>query len=99
AFETGTNQWRRLQSWPAGHGTPLYLQGGLKLGSTAPKNNDAAYDEYVSDPSKPVPYIARPVYADGRAWRTWLVSDQREASGRPDVLAYVTDPLIAPLKI
>src|SRR5437763_14555463 len=61
AFETGTNTWRRLPSWPAGCATgctvtptPLYLGAGLALGFSAPKPSAAAYDEYVSDPAKPV---------------------------------------------
>src|SRR5437764_4655807 len=109
AFETGTNTWRRLTAWPAGcprgctiKATPLYLSAGLKAGFAAPKTNDAAYDEYVSDPSKPVPYRAppaRPVSAPDSTWRQWLVDDQREASGRQDVLAFVSDVLTEPLKI
>ncbi|MFZ0635019.1 MAG: CocE/NonD family hydrolase [Candidatus Acidiferrales bacterium] len=110
AFETGTNTWRHLQSWPAGcdsgckiQPTPLYLTAGLKTSFTAPKPGDAAFDEYVSDPAKPVPYRARPIqpmgYGDGMTWSLWLVDDQREASGRPDVLAYESDVLTAPVKI
>ncbi|HEX2598952.1 MAG TPA: CocE/NonD family hydrolase, partial [Terriglobales bacterium] len=55
AFETGTNTWRRLPSWPAGcasgcsvKGTPLYLAAGSKLSFAAPKSGDTDFDEYVS---------------------------------------------------
>ncbi|MET0623317.1 MAG: CocE/NonD family hydrolase [Pyrinomonadaceae bacterium] len=103
AFETGTNAWRRLTSWPSGcasgcavRPTPLYLAPGLKLSLNAPAAG-AAFDEYVSDPAKPVPYRARPI--DDTTWRQWLVDDQREASGRPDVLAFVSDVLTSPMKI
>jgi hypothetical protein len=110
AFETGTNNWRRLPAWPAGcaHGcvirpTPLYLSAGLKLNYAAPKPTDSAFEEYVSDPAKPVPFRARPIqpvgYSNGFTWSQWLVDDQREASGRPDVLAFISDELTAPLKI
>jgi uncharacterized protein len=110
AFETGTNTWRRLSAWPAGCAsgctvkpTPLYLTAGLKLGFTAPKAGDAEFDEYISDPAKPVPFRARPIqpvgYTTGYTWSQWLVDDQREASGRPDVLAFVSDTLKAPVKI
>ena len=110
AFETGTNVWRRLPAWPAGcasgctvRPTPLYLSAGLKLSFVSPKSGDAAFDEYVSDPAKPVPFRARPIqpvgYGTGRSWSEWLVDDQREASGRPDVLAFVSDVLTAPVKI
>jgi uncharacterized protein len=109
AFETGTNAWRRLPSWPAGcasgcsvRPTPLYLNAGLVASLTAPKAGDAPFAEYVSDPAKPVPFRARPIhptgYEDG-SWSRWLVDDQREASGRPDVLAFVSEPLTAPTKI
>ncbi len=107
AFETGTNAWRRLPAWPAGCAagctvlpTPMYLRAGLKTGFTAPGAGDAAFDEYVSDPSKPVPYRARPIKPAGApGWSEWLVDDQREASGRPDVAAFVSDVLRAPVKI
>jgi putative CocE/NonD family hydrolase len=109
AFETGTNTWRRLEGWPAGCEsgcrivpTPLYLRAGLALGLDAPGPSDAAFDEYVSDPAKPVPYRSRPIrpmYAADSTWAEWLVDDQREASGRPDVLAFTSEPLTAPVKI
>ena len=109
AFETGTNQWERLPGWPAGcasgctiQPTPLYLEAGLKLDFAAPQTG-AAYDEYVSDPAKPVPFRARPIqpvgYTDGFTWAEWLVDDQREASGRTDVLTFTTDVLTKPVKI
>jgi uncharacterized protein len=107
AFETGTNTWRRLPAWPAGcasgctvRATPLYLNAGLNLSFNSPpelKPGDAAYEEYVSDPTKPVPYRARPI--DSTSWSRWLVDDQREASGRTDVVAFVSDVLTTPVKI
>jgi putative CocE/NonD family hydrolase len=109
AFETGANAWRALAAWPAGcakgcalRPTPLYLGAGLKATFNAPKAGDATFDEYVSDPAKPVPFRARPIRPVGASdgtWRQWLVDDQREASGRPDVLAFVSDVLTAPVKI
>jgi putative CocE/NonD family hydrolase len=107
AFETGTNAWRRLTAWPSGCAsgctvkpTPLYLGAGLALAYTMPAASDAPYDEYIADPSKPVPFRARPIQpAGGSYWARWLVDDQREASGRPDVLAFASDVLTAPVKI
>ena len=109
AFETGTNTWRRLPAWPAGCATgcapvatPLYLNASLKLSFAAPKASDAPFEEYVSDPAKPVPYRARPhlsISAPGSTWRQWLVDDQREASGRPDVVSFTTEVLTAPVQI
>jgi putative CocE/NonD family hydrolase len=109
AFQTGTNRWQRLDHWPlaceqgcATQSRALYLEPGLKLGFEAPARG-AAYDEYVSDPAHPVPYRARPSqpmgYDNGLTWSQWLVDDQREASGRTDVLTYVSEPLTAPLAI
>ena len=113
AFETGTNRWQSLQSWPSGckagctpKPTPLYLQSGGKLAfnspSGHPSSNDA-FDEYVSDPAKPVPYRARPSqpigYTPNLSWVRWLVDDQRPFSGRTDVVTFKTDVLTAPVKI
>jgi len=110
AFETGTNRWERLPSWPAGcstgcaiHSKPLYLKAGLNLSFSAPAPGDTAFDEYISDPVKPVPFRARPIqpvgYTTGYTWAEWLVDDQREASGRPDVVSFVSESLTAPVKI
>jgi len=100
AYETGTNSWRRFNAWPAGvKPTSLYLGAGLKLGFTPPAQGAPEFDEYVSDPAKPVPFISRPVDASGTRWAKWLVDDQREASGRPDVLVFVSDVLTTPVKI
>jgi uncharacterized protein len=106
AFETGTNKWLRLSSWPAGctsgctlKPTPLYLGASLRLSFGTSKAGQTSFGEYVSDPAKPVPFVSRPVRAEGDTWRNWLVSDQREASGRPDVLVFTSEVLTAPVKI
>ena len=103
AFETGTNTWHRMSSWPKGcesgctiKPTPLYLNAGLNAGFNA-KTAAPGYEEYVSDPSKPVPFRARPI--DATSWSRWLVDDQREMSGRPDVLAFTSEVLTEPVKI
>jgi len=109
AFQTGTDRWQRLDRWPLScdGGCPdksraLYLEPGMQLGFGAPAGGNT-YDEYVSDPAHPVPFRARPIqpigYDHGLTWSEWLVDDQREASGRTDVLSYETAPLTAPLAI
>ena len=110
-YNTGENHWDRLKSWPlacekgcTAKSKPLYLTAGLGLSFTAPNGNDArtpeSYDEYVSDPTKPVPYLPRPiVFSDSEAWRRWLVVDQRFVADRPDVLSYTTPVLTEPLRI
>lgn len=109
AYETGTNKWRELSAWPGCESgcriepTPLYLDADLTLGFTPPSSGGPKYDEFVSDPAKPVPYRARPIqavgYGEGHTWSQWLVDDQREASGRTDVLVFESDVLTEPLKI
>jgi putative CocE/NonD family hydrolase len=106
AFETGTNTWRHLTSWPSGCAsgcavkpTPLYLASGAKLALGTPPSGGAAYTEYVSDPSRPTPYRPRPVTNSGSDWAKWLSDDQREASGRTDVAVFTSDVLTAPVKI
>ena len=86
AFESGTNTWRRLQSWPAGctsgcniKPTPLYLNAGMKAAMTAPAAGEA-YDEYVSDPAKPVPFRASSESSDRIHRGVELVA---VAGGRP----------------
>jgi uncharacterized protein len=108
-YNTGENHWDRLNSWPlacengcAALSKPLYLTAGFGLSFSPPSDSTprAAYDEYVSDPSKPVPYSPRPVrFMDSEAWRRWLLVDQRFVADRTDVLSYVTQPLTEPLRI
>jgi uncharacterized protein len=100
-YETGENQWQRMDAWPvAPKMKPLYLEAGSKLSFDASGASGAGtgYDEYVSDPAKPVPFRARPSQPVGyeppvTTWEYWLVDDQREASGRTDVLTYTSDVL------
>ncbi len=109
AFETGTDVWRRLDAWPSGcragcevRQTPVFLRQGARLSFNPPAEGDGAFEEYVSDPAKPVPFRARPIRPigyDGSTWSEWLVDDQREASGRPDVVAFVSERLGQPVKI
>jgi putative CocE/NonD family hydrolase len=109
AFETGANTWERLETWPsacdgrcAPTATPMYLEPGDKLGFAKPQGGEA-FDEFVSDPAKPVPYRARPSqpigYTPDLSWVRWLVDDQREFSGRPDVLTFTSDVLTKPLTL
>ncbi|HEY7900760.1 MAG TPA: CocE/NonD family hydrolase [Caulobacteraceae bacterium] len=104
-YDTGENRWDRLPDWPKacdqGCGealTPLYLAGGFSLDFNAPAT--AGADAYVSDPAKPVPFLPPPVsFSETERWRTWLVTDQRFVASRPDVLAYETAPLTAPVRL
>jgi uncharacterized protein len=91
-FETGTNQWRREDAWPpkTARAKTLYFHAGGKLTLDGGPEPATAFDEYISDPAKPVPYI------NGQApgmTREHMVEDQRFASTRTDVLTYQTDEL------
>ena len=108
AFETGTNRWLSLADWPQGCATgcsiehrKLYLQTGGALSFAMPAGS--GFEAYVSDPAKPVPYLNRPIHIAGEqgaaSWQTWLVSDQRPAASRTDVLSFATPPLDHALKI
>ena len=89
-FETGTNRWLRFDSWPpASQTTRLFFSGGGKLDAEAPPAGDG-FDEYPSDPSKPVPFVG---YTTQKMAKEYMVDDQRFASTRPDVLVYSTGPL------
>lgn len=91
-FETGRNQWRRHDAWPPAEAVqkPLYLAAGGTLTWVPPSTTGPAYDEFVSDPSRPVPYTS--AIAIGMT-REHMVDDQRFAARRPDVLVYQTEVL------
>jgi putative CocE/NonD family hydrolase len=84
-FETGANQWRSLEAWPPRNTKPraFFLRAGFALSSEPPP--DEGYDEYVSDPRKPVPFTED---VNIGMTREYMTDDQRFASRRPDVLAY-----------
>lgn len=92
-FETGSNAWRTFDHWPPAKTEPrkLYLQPGGKLAANVPdaKASNDQFDEFVSDPNKPVPYSET---ITPKMTIEYMVDDQRFASRRPDVLTYQTDP-------
>jgi uncharacterized protein len=98
AFETGANQWRRFDAWPPPEARPqsFYVGPDGALTRAAPTDRRAVWDEYVSDPSRPVPYtiaVSTGLHAE------YMVEDQRFAARRPDVLVYASEPLDAPLTV
>jgi hypothetical protein len=91
-FETGTDEWRRFDAWPPKNATrrSLYVDAGGRLSFTPSLGTGDEFDEYVSDPAKPVPVtgdIGPGMPGD------YMTYDQRFASRRTDVLAYQTEPL------
>ncbi|MGH8224422.1 MAG: CocE/NonD family hydrolase [Woeseiaceae bacterium] len=109
AYETGADQWHRYDLWPrsCAEGCPakareLLLLANGQLGFDRPSGSRTAYDEYVSDPAKPVPYRQRPTLgssATESTWGDWLMDDQRHAASRTDVLVYSTEPLKKPVRV
>jgi uncharacterized protein len=99
-FETGINRWRREESWPPKDAAPttFYLRADGKLSTDSPPRGegDRGFDEFVSDPSKPVPYLGHTVMG---MQRDYMTEDQRFAAARPDVLVYETEPLEADVTI
>jgi putative CocE/NonD family hydrolase len=108
-YETGANEWRKYDHWPRACGEAcaeksrsLYLSSGGRLSFDAPAASSERYDEYISDPAKPIPYRERPtlaISAPDSGWDDWLVDDQRHAASRTDVLVYQTEPLQEPVRI
>jgi putative CocE/NonD family hydrolase len=109
-YETGADVWHRYDAWPrvcaqgcAARSRSLYLLPDGKIGFDKPAAaSKAKYDEYVSDPAKPVPYRLRPTLAGSApdsTWGEWLVDDQRNAAARPDVLVYQSEPLKEPVRL
>ncbi len=101
-FETGSNQWRMYDQWPPANveERALYLAAGGRLAftpaaGTSPEGS-GSFDEYISDPNKPVPYING---IANRMTREYMVDDQRFAATRPDVLVYESEVLQKPLTV
>ena len=89
-FQTGMNQWRRFDAWPPHEAkvTDLFLGAHGKLAWSRPA--EAGFEEYLSDPGKPVPYVGRIVQG---ILNSYMTEDQRFAAMRPDVVVFKTDPL------
>jgi len=91
-FETGTNVWRQYSDWPpkTAESRTLYFHANGGLSFQAPAGDSTPFDEYVSDPARPVPFVN---YAALNVPQEYMVSDQRFAGKRTDVLVYETPVL------
>ena len=97
-FETGSNHWRFLEQWPPRQtkARSIYFEASGQLTFEAPETSDTSFDEYVSDPAKPVPYTSQITQ-----WYdpSFMLQDQRFADRRPDVLVYQTEVLTDSLTV
>lgn len=94
AFQTGINKWRSYDVWPPRNteDKQLYFLPGSKLSFAAPTGAKDSFDEYVSDPNNPVPFVAdRSKTMDMQ--REYMTADQRFLADRKDVLSYQTEVL------
>ena len=86
-----------MLSWTPPGATSVASGAGASGAARPAADSARAYDEFVSDPAKPVPYRARPIEATydpkGSGWSAWQVEDQRFVHNRPDVLSWATEPL------
>ncbi len=93
-FETGRDEWHKLDSWPPRSAVKksLYFRADGKLSADpqAASGGSGDFDEYVSDPNRPVPFIDQ---ITTHMTYEYMDGDQRFAASRPDVLVYQTDPL------
>lgn len=92
-FLTGINEWRRKSDWPPKGLKPLtlYFSASNQLSTISPvEGGQGTFDEYISDPNRPVPFLS---YIVGGMTSDYATDDQRFASQRPDVLVYETAPL------
>jgi putative CocE/NonD family hydrolase len=97
-FETGRNVWHFLDQWPPASAVPtsFYLADSGRLAKAVPASRARAFDEYVSDPAKPVPYTDEITQWYDPAF---MLGDQRFAARRPDVLVYQTVALDSDLTV
>ncbi len=103
-FETGSNRWKAYDQWPP-KGTQerrLYLGASGQAAFEKSVDSGEAFDSFISDPRRPVPYREQPIpetYGGSAGWSTWHTDDQRFAASRPDVAVWQTKPLDADLTI
>lgn len=90
-FITGENKWQDFESWPPKNieNKKLYFHNNGKLSFNKPTSTQS-YDEYISDPNKPVPYT-EDVHL--KRTREYMTDDQRFAARRPDVMVYESETL------
>ena len=97
-YETGSNRWMRYGAWPPPDSAEktLYLHAGGKLSFASPADGELAFDQYISDPRHPVPFMEK---VPTELAEEFMFGDQRFASRRADVLTFMGDPLTEDLTL
>jgi uncharacterized protein len=97
-FDVGADRWREFDQWPPktrlqpltfmprAPYEPIALLSLIGIAQSGPPR----FEEYVSDPMRPVPSSA--TISTGMP-RSYLIEDQRFVWNRPDVLSFETPPL------
>jgi hypothetical protein len=97
-FETGSNLWKTYDKWPpkTAKQKKLYLNQENSLSFISKKNDKNLFDEYISDPAKPIPFTSEITTS---VPKKYVVADQRFAARRPDVLVYESEVLLKNITI
>ncbi|MCX2681485.1 CocE/NonD family hydrolase [Galbibacter sp. EGI 63066] len=90
-YDTGKNEWNQYETWPPENTEEKSYGLGQHQSMGEVMTMQFSYEEFVSDPKKPVPYSEdiKMVFTP----RKYMTDDQRFAARRPDVLVFETDVL------
>lgn len=95
-YVLGEDVWRNSNSWPPeGAASVTYALAGEDLSTGASTGSRS----FSSDPASPVPSLGGAICCTGDPASRAGPLDQRPIENRPDVLAYTSAPLSAPLRI
>ncbi|UGU15339.1 CocE/NonD family hydrolase [Sinomicrobium kalidii] len=90
-FDTGRKEWRKFDTWPPENTAKEVYGMGRNQSLSQIMTMEYSYQEFISDPKKPVPYSEdiKMVFTP----RKYMTDDQRFAARRPDVLVFETGVL------
>ncbi len=89
-FITGSNEWRSFTQWPPKESKQVTWTLNENHTLALENIHSQGFDEYISDPANPVPYINKK--SDDRL-NEYMAADQTFASERKDVVFYESDTL------
>ncbi|MDG3581977.1 CocE/NonD family hydrolase [Galbibacter pacificus] len=90
-YDTGLNEWKKYDVWPPENTADKSFSMGQNQTLGEIMTMQYSYEEFISDPKKPVPYSEdiKMVFTP----RKYMTDDQRFAARRPDVLVFETPVL------